>query len=186
MAVSTANVKVGVTGKISVAPFGTALPTGTQAALNAAFQELGYSDETGLVQSMPTASTDIKAWQNGDIVRTIQTEHKLTFAFAAQETNPIVLAKYYGNYAAGVIEINGIPPTFFSWVFDVVDGVDVIRTVVPYAQITERGDVSYVNADVIKYPVVLTAFGDPNYAGALAGAAKAYEYRYDVSGGVSA
>lgn len=186
MATSSANVKVGTTGKISVAPFGTALPTGSQASLNAAFKEFGYISDAGLVQPMATTTNKIKAWQNGDTVREVQTEHDLTYVFAALETNPTVLAAYYGNYAAGTIEINGIQPGPNSWVFDVIDGVDILRVVVPYAQITDRGQVSYVNGDAVSYPITLTAYPDPGYAGALAAPAKAYEYRYDVSGGVSA
>ena len=82
------NVRVGVTGAIYFAPSGTALPTSASAALNAAFTDLGYADETGVVETQGETITNIRAWQNSAVVRKILTEHDLTYAFTALETNP--------------------------------------------------------------------------------------------------
>jgi len=158
--VTASNVAVGVTGDVSVAPTGTTLPTNSQVALNAAFEAVGYISEDGVTQSISEDITDLKAWQNGDVVRKIQTAHDLTFAFTMIETSDTTLATYYGNYAAGAVEIDGTQLAHKSWVIDVVDGDDDIRVVIPDGQITERGDIVYQNGDAIGYPVTITAFPD--------------------------
>lgn len=180
MSVSSANVKVGVTGSVSVAPLGTALPTAPETTLNVAFDELGYVSPDGVTEAMDSSTSKITAWQNGDTVREIQTEQNLTYAFTAIETNPVVLEEFYGNFTAGVVEVNANQPAPKRWVIDVLDGDDIIRIVLPYAQVTERGDIVYVNGDPIGYPFIVTAYGDPDYAGSETAPAKAYKYLYVV------
>lgn len=160
MATTAANVLVGVTGGAYLAPTGTALPTNSQSALNAAFDEVGYISEDGVTQSISEDITDLKAWQNGDVVRKIQTAHDLTYSFTMIETSDVTLAAYYGNYTAGTVEINGDQLPHKSWVLEVVDGDDDLRVVIPDGQITERGDIVYQNGDAVGYQVTITAFPD--------------------------
>lgn len=185
MATSAINVKVGVTGSVLIADLGTVLPTAATTTLAGGFVELGYITDAGVVEGMNTSTTLIKAWQNADVVRQIQTEHDLTYKFACLETNAAVLEAYYGNYAVGAVEINGIQPVHASFVLNVIDGTDVIRVVIPYGQVTDRGDITYVNGDAVNYEMTVTAYPDPNYAGSQAAPAKAYKYLYEVGGGLS-
>jgi hypothetical protein len=157
---TASNVLVGVTGDVSVAPEGTALPTNTSTALNAAFEAVGYISEDGVSQSISEDITDLKAWQNGDVVRKIQTSHDLTYAFTMIETSDVTLETFYGNYAAGVVQIDGEQLDHKSWVLDVEDGDDDLRIVIPDGQITERGDIVYQNGDAVGYPVTITCFPD--------------------------
>ena len=169
MALTASNTLVAVTGGIFFAPTGTALPTSPSASKNAAFLEVGYVTDAGIVQSIGNTTKEIKAWQNADVVRRIQTDHSATFKFAMLETNANSLAAYYLSYAAGVTQIkSGVMPRK-SWILDVVDGTNLIRIVLPDAQITERGDVSYVNGDAISYPVTIECYPD-------ASSVKAYIY----------
>lgn len=177
MATTSDNVRVGVSGAIYCAPEGTALPTDATAALNAAFDELGFIDENGVTESQSTSVTNIKAWQNSAVVRKIQTEHDLTYAFAALETNPAVLEAYYGNYTDGPdgsVEITGGVLPNLCWIIDVYDGDNTTRIVVPEGQITAPGDVIYGAGDAVKYPMTLTAFPDDD-------GVKAYVY-FNTSG----
>lgn len=163
MATVSDNVRVGVTGAIYIAPAGTTLPTSAEGSLNAAFEELGYIDESGVVETQGEQNTNIKAWQNSAVVRKILTEHDLTYAFTALETNPTVLEAYYGNYTDGpdgVVEIKGEVAPNVCWVIDVIDGDEETRIVVPDGQITTRGAVTYGATDAVKYPMTLTAFPD--------------------------
>ncbi len=185
MTVNSADVIVGTTGSLSVAPFGTALPTTHTSALNAAFSDLGYISDAGVSEDQGTSSNKIKAWQNGDVVRTIQSEHDLTFKFVAIESNSTVLAAFYGNYVSGDVEINGLQPAQQSWVLDVIDGLTVVRTVIPYGQVSERGSLTYSSSDTTGYDMTITAYTDPNYAGSLGAAAKAYKYLLNAAGGIS-
>jgi hypothetical protein len=160
MTTTAANVRVGVTGGVYTAPEGTAIPTTIEAALNGAFEDVGYISEDGVTQSIGEDITDLKAWQNGDVVRKIQTSHDLTYTFTMIETSDVTLATYYGNYAAGVVQIDGEQLPHKSWVLEVQDGDDDVRIVIPDGQITERGDLVYQNGDAVGYPVTITCFPD--------------------------
>jgi hypothetical protein len=163
VATDSDNVRVGVTGAIYVAPAGTALPTSTAGSLNAAFEELGFVDENGVVETQNETTQNIKAWQNSAVVRKILTEHDLTHAFTCLETNGTVLEAYYGNYtdgAEGSVQITGEQSTSQSWVIDVIDGTDEIRIVIPSGQVTTRGAVTYSSQDAIKYPLTITDYPD--------------------------
>jgi hypothetical protein len=160
MATTADLVRVGVTGGVYTAPEGTAIPTTVEGALDGAFAEVGYVSEDGLTQSIGADITDIKAWQNGDVVRKIQTSHDLTFAFTMIETSSVTLEAYYGNYTAGTVEITGDQLPHGPWVLSVIDGDAVIRIVIPDGQVTERGDISYVNGDAVGYPVTISCFPD--------------------------
>jgi hypothetical protein len=154
------NVRVAVTGAVYYGPAGTALPTNATTSLNAAFEELGYVDDNGLTQTIDESTTRIQAWQNGDTVRTVQDSHALTYQFACLETNDQVLDAYYGNYVNGTVEVRADAETRGEWVFHIIDGGDLIRIVVPDGQVTDRGDISYVNGDAIKYPLTIECYPD--------------------------
>lgn len=177
MAVDADNVVVGVTGAVYVAPKGTTLPTNAAAALNVAFKDLGYVGEEGVQENPATTSTtNIKAWQNGVVVRKVQTEHDTTFQFTLIETKADVLATVYGNHTAGKVEINASIKPRKSWVIDVLDDDSKIRFVIPEAEITGIGTITYANNGVAGYAITLTAYEDPNYAGSQAAPAKVYKY----------
>lgn len=162
MANDSGNVVVGkpaVTGGILLAPSGTTLPTDATSSLDGAFEACGYVSDAGLVQSINTDSTDIKAW-GGDIVRRIQSSHDVTYQFTMIETNGVSLAAYYGddNVTAGDVELvaGDLPRQVFD--FEIVDDTRTIRIVLPDGQITERGDINYVDTDAVGYPVTVTAY----------------------------
>lgn len=170
MANVAGNVLVAVTGGVRYAPLGTALPTSPAAALNVALLDVGYIAESGVDKKESTSDNKIKAWQNADVVRTMQTEHGLQFALSMIETNANSLGAYWGgNYTAGVAQIKGGSLPHKVWVLDVIDGTNLIRYVVPDGQIVERGDISHVNGDAIMYPIVIECYPD-------AAGVKAYVY----------
>lgn len=185
MATNSDNVLVGVTGAIYTAPAGTALPTSAYGALNAAFDELGYVTEEGVTEAQSTSVTNLRAWQNGTVVRKVQTEHDVTYQFTLMETNPDALAAYYGNYATasggGKVEINASKMPRKPWVIDVIDDESKVRIVIPAGEVTTKGQVSYVNGNAATYSITVTAYEDPAYAGSEDAAAKAYVY-YDSDG----
>lgn len=173
MALTAANVRVAVTGGTYFAPTGTALPTTASASLDEDFVELGYVTEDGITQTIDEDTEQIRAWQNGDIVREVQTSHAVTYDLALLETNADTLEVYYGNHTvvsgAGTTEIKAGQGTRGCWVFHIIDGVYKIRLVIPDGQVTQRGEVSYVNGDAISYPITVTCY--PNGSGV-----KAYLY----------
>ena len=166
---TAANVRVAVTGTINYGPAGTALPEDATSPLDPAFAEIGYADDSGVVQTIDEDRTDIVAWQNADKVRKIRTSHDLMYAFTMLETNETTLEVYYGDGAFtgtvedGVVEIRGDAQTRGEWVIHVIDGDALIRIVIPDGEVSERGEVSFVNGDAVKYPVTVTCY--PNEDG---------------------
>lgn len=159
MPLDSSLVRVATTGRIYAGLTGDpALPTDATTAPGAGFTDLGYAGEDGVTQTISADTTQIRAWQNGDTVRTVQTTHDVTYQFTFLETNPAVLEAYYGNYNAGTVEIRSDVLPRMPWVVDVVDGDELVRIAVPSAQITERGDITFTNGDAIAYPVTLTAY----------------------------
>lgn len=176
MALNTQDVIVGLTGGVFYAPNGTALPTDATTPLGVGYDELGYISEDGVTEANDETTQKIRAWQNGDTVREVQTAHDLMYSFACLETNEAVLEAFYGNYAAGVVEINAAPGQRGVWVFQVTDGDSDIRIVVPDGQVTDRGDRQFVNGNAVQYPLTITCYPDSNYVGSLDQPAKAYMY----------
>lgn len=179
MALVAGNVRVAVTGAVYAAPAATAVPTSTAAALNAAFVDVGYLSEDGVTTSIATDSNDIIAWQNGTLVRRVQTSHDFTLQFTMIETNGASLLLYFGNYTvggagSGSVQITGAAAPRGAYVLHVVDGTDLIRVVIPDGQVTDRGEVTYLNGDAVGYDTTITAYPD-------ASGVKAYLY-YETVG----
>lgn len=161
MALTAANVIVGLTGVIRVAPLATALPTTVVAVPNVAFLDVGYISDAGFDKKETNSTQNIKAWMNGDVVRSVQTEHSLRFSMTLIESNAVALATYWGNYVAGASTVNGLVLAHKCWILDVADGVDnKIRYVVPDGQIVSRGDISHVNGSAVSYPIEIECFAD--------------------------
>ena len=166
MALTAANVINGTTGAVYFAATGTTLPTNPTTALDAALLagELGYISEDGITKSIGTETTDIKAWQNGDVIDTIQTSHLVTVQFAMLETNANTLEAYYGDYTDNgtysTIRVRGDQQSRGVWVIQVVDGSDYFRVVIPDGKRTANDDVVYQNGVPIQYGVTITCFPD--------------------------
>lgn len=170
MALVAANVTAPSTGDFLFAPTGTALPTTPSVALNVAFLSVGYISEDGVTLSQSTSVNKIKAFQNADIVRVLQTEHEVTAKFTMIEINANSLAIFFkGNYVSGVGQIKAGLAPHKAWVLHEIDGTNLIRTVIPDGQVIEIGDVVYKNGEVASFPITIECYPD-------ASSVKAYQY----------
>lgn len=155
-------------GAVHVAPIGTTLPTSVSAILAAAFKDLGYMSDAGLVNDGSRASQAIKAW-GGETVLTIQTEKNDIWTFTMIECKNVeVLKQVYGDEnvtvdgsGAVTVKVNSKELTAHSWVFDILlsDG-SIKRCVLPSAKITNIGNISYTDSAAIGYETTLTALPD--------------------------
>jgi hypothetical protein len=171
----SANVAAGVplaTGGVSMAPLGTAIPTDATTALGAGFTAAGYIGEDGLSESADRSTEKIKAW-GGDVVKVVQTDFSTTYTFTFLEThNTEVLETVYGEDNVTVtaatttkgtlrtVKVNADTLPHKVFVFDMKDGDARIRICVPDGQVTEVGEISYSDSDVIGYEVTVEAFRD--------------------------
>lgn len=161
------------TGGILAGPLGTALPTDSSTTLNVAFVAHGYVGEDGLSMTTNRSTEKIRAW-GGDAVRTVQTEHDVTFAFTFLETTAVTAKAVFGdgNVTATAatqskgnllaVELNSDSLPQKVWVFDMKDGDKKVRVVVPNGQITEVGETQFVHSNATAWEVTLEAFPDAN------------------------
>lgn len=163
MALNSGNVRVAVTGAVYQAATSATAPTSPTSTLTG-FTDLGYVSEDGITEARERGSEDLKAWQNGDVVRTIVTEGKITFAFTLIETTTDSVELYYGGTVTPDTGYGSIPivPTAtggrFSFVIDVVDGAELIRTYVPSGEVTEVGEQVYASGEPIGYEITITGY----------------------------
>lgn len=158
------NVRVAVTGALSVAPIGTTAPTGTASVL-ATHVDLGYIGEDGVTETQPGAGdvNRIKAWQDGATVRTIRTpsEDLPTWSFVLLETKLEVIELYYKTSVTqtvteGQYDINAdATDEGHDFVLDVVDGAELERVHIPRGFVSEVGDKVYANGSPIGYEVTI-------------------------------
>lgn len=169
MSLSTANVRVGVTGAVYYGPTGTTAPTGTASAVSPRL-DLGYIGEDGVTITTPGAGdvTRLKAWQNGATVRTIRTasDDNPTYSFTLLETKidviefalgvTVVDALTEGAYEIDTTDARG----YVDLIIDVVDGTELERAYLPKAIVTEVGDRVFKNDELIGYQVTVEAERD--------------------------
>lgn len=186
MANSAANVLAGTplaTGGVLLGATTAAAPSDATTT-PAGFTAAGYIGDGGVTETNERSTDRIRAW-GGDTVKVVQTEHNVTYQFTFLETlNTDVLKAVYGDTnvtmtaATGgtgklhAVLINAAVRDHKSFVFEVKDGAAKIRIYIPDGQITEVGDVTYSDGEVVGYEVTVEAFAD-------ASGNKAYKYIND-------
>lgn len=159
MALSADNVNVAVTGKVYVAPTTASAPTSSISALTG-FTELGYVSADGITVTHDRSTSQIRAWQNSDLVREVTTEATTTYALMLLESNEDVIEAYFGTtITGGKVEVN--PSSTGgrkSWVIDVVDGSDLIRHYIPSGEVTAVEAQTFANGEAISYGITITAY----------------------------
>jgi hypothetical protein len=155
------NVRVGTTGALYVGSTGATAPTGATTSLTG-FTALGYIHSDGITETRDRSTNQIRAWQNSDLVREVVTEATATFQATLLETSLDTLAAYYGSavdVADGSIEVNPASTGGRkSFVIDLIDGTDAIRTYIPAGEILSVGEQVYQNGEAIGYDVTITAY----------------------------
>jgi hypothetical protein len=175
MANNADQVDVAATGAVYMSTIGATAPTNATAAWSTAWKELGFLSEDGLTENQGLDSEEIKAWQNGAVVRRVITGSRMELAFTPIETNLQTLDLFYpGSVTTQVtgppaetqtiIKLPVATPKAFG--IDVIDGTKRLRVIVAKAEVADRGEVSYLNSAPVSYPVTLNV--TPSTANELA------------------
>lgn len=162
MALDSDNVRVAVTGAVYVAPTGTTGPTTSSSALDVGFVDLGYVSADGITENIDRTTNQIRAWQNGSLVREVTSEGTYSVDMTFIETNEAVLELYYGT-ADSSGQFNIDPSSTGgrqSFVIDVVDGSSVERIYIPAGEITSVGTRTLASGEAVGYQVTITAYAD--------------------------
>jgi hypothetical protein len=177
-AFTAASVRVAVSGAIYVAKTtdvalgGTTpkAPTDATTALDAIWHNVGYIHSDGVKEANTTESSEIKAWQNSDVVRKTITKQETSYNFKMIETNTKSLGLFYGqDIAVGAKKhtIGGSTASKVSVVIDIIDGTDKIRRFIPDAEVTEKGEVVFAAAEAVGYDVTLTCYPNSIIGGSV-------------------
>lgn len=165
MALTAANVAVGVSGEVLVGPT-TATPPTTAAAATTGYVGLGYISDSGIEPARDKSTNDITAWQNAAIVRTTTTGAKTTYTFTLIETTKAVIEFAFGTtvtqsaaegkYAADPSATGGTK----NFIIDVVDGANIHRETFQ-GELTEMTPTAFVSGEPIGYECTVTAYTVP-------------------------
>lgn len=157
-------VRVAVTGAVMRGEYATAAPTGT-GGTTTGHTDLGYVAEDGVTITKPGAgdSTPIKVWQGGATVRTIRatSEDLPTIEFTLMETTIAAVeaalsVTVTSTVTEGHYDIDtDVLPEAGSWIVDVIDGAELIRSHAPKATPTGEVTTVYKNDEPIGYSVTL-------------------------------
>ena len=161
MALDSDNVRVAVTGAVYVGPTSATAPSSSAATLTG-FTDLGYVSSDGITETIDKTTNQIRAWQNGSLVREVVSEGTYSVTLTFIETKLEVLELYFGSTITDG-ELDGDPTKSGgrkSFVMDIVDGTIVERTYIPAGEITAVGERTLASGEAVGYNVTITAYAD--------------------------
>ena len=173
MVTSSRNVAVGkpdlaVSGGLLVAPLGTPRPTSHTDAFDAAYVSAGYLSTDGVTESSERATEVIRAW-GGDKVRTVQTEYGTTLSLTLIESRRAeALRLVFGDDNVAVeggtvtVKRNSKVLPHRQFIIAMLDGEESSHLDIGYGQVTEVGDITYVDGEAISYELTISCDPDEN------------------------
>jgi hypothetical protein len=164
MTLDAQKVRVAVTGAVYAGPTASTAPTSAVSAVPAGYNDLGYISEDGVTEAYDEDVQDIQAWQGGAIVRTLISSSKASLSFTMIESKASTLELYHKGSTmeavSGGFKIDVKLPNVVrkKFILDVLDGSTHLRIYVPDGEVTERGEITYINDETISYNVTITCY----------------------------
>jgi hypothetical protein len=159
------------TGAVASAPYGTTLPTDATSALDNAFVDGGYCGPDGLTLSQDYSTADITDW-SGSLVRKVLDTFTGEISYVELETGEVSLKRLFGeDYVTKTaatttkgtqlaLSIGAHMPAEQSFVFNMKDGDNRIRIVVPRGVVSNYDDVQFTHSDAISWGVTISCLDD--------------------------
>lgn len=167
MATDAERARLGVTGALRVAALGTTSPTGME-TWPAGWEDLGYISDDGISESRDENTEQFIPWQEVTPIRVELTSSVVTFSATLWESNFQTISLFYRKPAGEMTtDVNGVVSfteagkperDVRAFGIDIIDGVYQRRIVLPYAEVTDRGDLTYQSTSLISYEVTITAY----------------------------
>lgn len=149
-------------GSVLIASVGATAPDDTTTAWDAAWTDLGYTDESGVTITPGMTLTDIPAWQSRYPLRRIVTAETMEIAFSLLQWNEdtISLAFGGGTWDAGVYT----PPaagtlSLYALGVEGVDGDQIERWVVARTMVSTVGGINLTRTAASKLPITMSLLG---------------------------
>lgn len=157
----TTNVRLAVTGSVCIAPPGAAKPLDASSALSAAWVDVGFISEAGVVETVTSSPTDITPWRSGRVARRSPGVTSIEYKFSMLETNVQALRAFYGaTVNAGDLwhHVEPESPGRFGITLTVIDGLYVTRRWVPLGEFTATGGREFATGGAAAMEVTLLAY----------------------------
>src|SRR5699024_10668637 len=131
MTLNSSNVRVGVTGAISVGDDTATAPTDAETSLGSGWSDLGYCGEDGVTETRERSTENIKGWQYGDVLRVVITEASISLTTVLVETKKETVETFYGGTVdstdGSIVVVPSNTGGRKKYNLDVVDGDHYIR-----------------------------------------------------------
>ncbi len=162
--------RLGITGALRVGKVGSEAPT-KMGAWADPWKSLGYISGDGITETLDESREEFTPWQKSSPIRTSVTSSVKKFQAVLWESNFETISLYYRKGIED-FEVDGDIVSFTegdapaqdirAFGIDVVDGVYARRFTLPYAEVTDRGDIVYKSDTIIAYDVTITALVGPD------------------------
>lgn len=171
---------VGTTGAVRYADLGSPVPRMEPSFDDGIFTNMGYIGPDGIEVSFDEDATEFIPFQEIAPIRREITKSITAIKFVLWQTSRKNLSFFLGGevqedgQGGWYIDVGGKPKFDRKlFVVDVVDGDDAARIILPNAQLTERGSVTFKSDEIIGLEVTITAYpadaseypDDPTIAG---------------------
>jgi len=162
---------VGTNGGVWVAPLGTAQPPDPEEQPPAPWLAIGAISTDGLTNGVEEDTEQFTPWGLTSPFRTVVTSSVRTFSFTAWEINRPIVRALQNRLEVDDLQpdLDGIvryaesgtaEPDRRSWLIDVYDGQVWERFYIPEGEITERGEVTYQQGEMVGYEWTISTYPD--------------------------
>ncbi|TQF03932.1 phage tail protein [Kitasatospora acidiphila] len=166
---TTSQIRVAGTGHLYIAPVGTAAPTDVTTAWGAGWQDLGFTDESGVVVGKKDSWDSINLWQTTVPARMVPKSRAFTAKFTLEQINAVTLPLWAGG---GTVSTNGasgylytISETLTSyeralgieWTDN--NGAITTRIIIPRGQVSDTTDITLTRDKSASLGITYDALG---------------------------
>jgi hypothetical protein len=169
---TTAQIRVAGTGHLFVAPVGTPAPTDVTtpwATVSTLWQDLGFTDESGVVVGKKDSWDSINLWQTTVPARMVPKSRAFTAKFTLEQINAVTLPLWAGG---GVVQTNGASGYLYTisetlqsyeralgieWTDN--NGAITTRIIIPRGQVSDTTDISLTRDKAASLGITYDALG---------------------------